>query len=102
MRGVDKKVGIGHELNFTRKQASRRSASLREVGLRNASINRSASDHVTTPAVPQPTHRETKDRASDLLADLEAQLTSQQVEAGQVRVQTKTFEAFVDEVLKQV
>jgi predicted ATPase/DNA-binding XRE family transcriptional regulator len=49
------------------------------------------------PASPQ----ETKDRVSDLRADLEAQLTSQQVEAALARAQAKTFDAVVDEVLKQ-
>ncbi len=44
---------------------------------------------------------ETKDRAARLRAELEAQLTKQQVEAAQARVQTKTFEAVVDEVLRQ-
>jgi hypothetical protein len=45
--------------------------------------------------------QETKNRADRLRAELEAQLTSQQVEAAQARVQVKTFEAAVDEVLKQ-
>jgi len=46
--------------------------------------------------------QETKDRAAHLRLEFESQLTSQQVEAVQVRVQAKTFEAAVDEVLKQV
>jgi len=46
--------------------------------------------------------QKTKNRASDLRSGLEAQLTIQQVEAAQERVQTKTFEAAVDEILKQV
>jgi tetratricopeptide (TPR) repeat protein len=45
--------------------------------------------------------QETKDRVSALRAELEAQLTSQQVQAAQLRVHAKTFEAIVDEVLKQ-
>jgi tetratricopeptide (TPR) repeat protein len=44
---------------------------------------------------------DTRNHAVHLRAELEAQLTSQQVEAVQVRVQAKTFEAAVDEVLKQ-
>jgi predicted ATPase/DNA-binding XRE family transcriptional regulator len=46
--------------------------------------------------------QETKNRASALRAELEAQLTSQQVEAVRERAQTKTLEAIVEEVLKQV
>ena len=46
--------------------------------------------------------QETKNRAAHLRVELEAQLTSQQVEAAQARAQAKTFEAVVDEVLKQV
>ncbi len=46
--------------------------------------------------------QDTKNRAAPLRAELEAQLTRQQVEAAQARVQAKTFEAAVDEVLKQV
>jgi hypothetical protein len=45
--------------------------------------------------------QETKGRAGRLHAELEAQLTRQQVEAAQVRAQSKTFEAAVVEVLKQ-
>jgi predicted ATPase/transcriptional regulator with XRE-family HTH domain len=45
---------------------------------------------------------ETKDRAAHLRAELESQLTGQQIEAAQARAQAKTFEATVDEVLKQV
>jgi len=45
---------------------------------------------------------ETRDRAARLCVELEAGLTSQQVESAQVRAQAKTFEAAVDEVLKQV
>ena len=45
--------------------------------------------------------QETKDRAAHLRIGLEAQLTSEQVEAAHVRAQAKTFEAAVDEVLKQ-
>jgi len=44
--------------------------------------------------------QETENHAAHLRSQLEAQLTSQQVEAAQVRVQAKTFEAAVDEVLK--
>jgi hypothetical protein len=44
---------------------------------------------------------ESKYRARDLRADLEAQLTRQQAEAAQVRARAKSFEAVVDEVLKQ-
>jgi predicted ATPase/DNA-binding XRE family transcriptional regulator len=44
----------------------------------------------------------TKNRASDLRAELEAQLTSQQVETARERARTKTLEAAVEEVLKQV
>ena len=46
--------------------------------------------------------QETRNRAAYLRAELEAQLTRQQVEAAQTRAQAKTFEAVVDEVLKQV
>jgi tetratricopeptide (TPR) repeat protein len=42
----------------------------------------------------------TKDRAARLRAEVEAQLTSQQVEAAQGRAQAKSFEAVVDELLK--
>ncbi len=45
--------------------------------------------------------QETRDRAARLRTELEAQLTRQQVEAAQARAQAKTFEAAVDEVLKQ-
>jgi tetratricopeptide (TPR) repeat protein len=45
--------------------------------------------------------QETKGRAGRLHAELEAQLTRQQVEAAQVRARAKTFEAAVVEVLKQ-
>ena len=45
---------------------------------------------------------ETRDRAARLCVELEAGLTSQQVESVQVRAQAKTFEAAVDEVMKQV
>jgi predicted ATPase/transcriptional regulator with XRE-family HTH domain len=44
----------------------------------------------------------TKDRASRLRIELEAQLTHQQVEAAQARAQAKTFDVAVDEVLKQI
>jgi hypothetical protein len=44
----------------------------------------------------------TKNRAARLRTELEAQLTSQQVEAAQARAQVKTLEASVDELLKQV
>ena len=44
----------------------------------------------------------TKDYAGRLRSELEAQLTRQQVEAAQARAQARTFEAAVDEVLKQV
>jgi len=43
----------------------------------------------------------TKNHATQLRAELEAQLTSQQVEAAQVRAQAQTFESVVEEVLKQ-
>jgi hypothetical protein len=46
--------------------------------------------------------QKTKNRASDLRAELEAQLTSRQVEAVRERAQTKTLETVVEEVLKQV
>ena len=45
--------------------------------------------------------QETRNRATHRRAELEAQLTSQQVEAAQVRVRAKTFETAVAEVLKQ-
>ncbi len=48
------------------------------------------------------TVQETRERAAHLRIEMEAQLTSQQVEATRARVQAKTFEAVVDEVLKQV
>jgi tetratricopeptide (TPR) repeat protein len=41
----------------------------------------------------------TKERAAGLRAELEAQLTSQQVEAAQAQAQAKSFEAVVDELL---
>lgn len=44
--------------------------------------------------------QETKNRAARLRAELEAQLTSQKVEAAQAWAQAKTLEAVVDEVLK--
>jgi hypothetical protein len=43
--------------------------------------------------------QETKNRASDLRAELEAQLTSQQVEAALARAQAKTFEVVIDEFM---
>jgi tetratricopeptide (TPR) repeat protein len=45
--------------------------------------------------------QETKDRAEALRAELEAQLTSQQVEAAQMRAKAKTFEAAVEEIEPQ-
>jgi hypothetical protein len=45
--------------------------------------------------------QETKDRAAQLRTELEAQLTSQQVEAAQARAKAKTFAAAVDESLQQ-
>jgi tetratricopeptide (TPR) repeat protein len=45
--------------------------------------------------------QDTKNHAAGLRADLEAQLTRQQVEAIQARAQATTFEAAVTEVLKQ-
>jgi predicted signal transduction protein with EAL and GGDEF domain len=45
--------------------------------------------------------QETKDRAEALRAELEAQLTSQQVEAAQARAKATTFEAAVEEILQQ-
>lgn len=49
---------------------------------------------------PAATH-DAKSRAEILRAELELQLTRQQVETAQARAQAKTFEAAVDEVLKQ-
>jgi len=46
--------------------------------------------------------QETKNRAARLRAELESQLTSQQVEAVLAWAQAKTFESLVDEFLKQV
>jgi tetratricopeptide (TPR) repeat protein len=46
--------------------------------------------------------QETKSRADHLRAELQAQLTSQQVEAAQARAQAKTYEVVVDEILEQV
>ena len=46
--------------------------------------------------------QDTRDRAAHLRTELEAQLTSQQVEAAQARAQAKTFDATVDEILGQV
>jgi tetratricopeptide (TPR) repeat protein len=43
----------------------------------------------------------TKNRAAHLRTELEAQLTRQQVEAAQARAQAKSFEAVVEDVLKQ-
>ena len=45
--------------------------------------------------------QETKHRAAQLRAELEAQLTSQQVEAAERRAKAKTFEAAVEEILVQ-
>ncbi len=45
--------------------------------------------------------QETKERATQLRAELEAQLTSQQVEAAQIRAKTTTFEATGEEILQQ-
>jgi len=45
--------------------------------------------------------QETKYRAAHLHSELESQLTRQQVEAVQVRLQAKTFEAIVEDVLKK-
>ena len=46
-------------------------------------------------------NQDTRDRAAHSCAELEAQLTGQQVEAAQARAQAWTLEAIVDEVLKQ-
>jgi hypothetical protein len=46
--------------------------------------------------------QETKNRASELRIELEAQMTRQQVEAAQIRARDKSFESAVDELLKQV
>ena len=46
--------------------------------------------------------QETKNRAAHLHAELEAQLTRPQVEAALARAQAKTFEAIVEEVLKEI
>ena len=46
--------------------------------------------------------QDTKNRVAGLRPELEAQLTSQQVEAAQARAQAQTFEAAIDEVLKWV
>jgi len=46
--------------------------------------------------------QETKDRAAQLRAELEAQLTSQQVEAAETRATATTVEAAVGEILRQV
>ena len=45
--------------------------------------------------------QETRDRAARLRAELESQLTRQQVEAAQARAQGRPFEVVVDEILKQ-
>jgi tetratricopeptide (TPR) repeat protein len=45
--------------------------------------------------------QETENRAEALHAELEAQLTSQQVEAAQARAKAQTFEAAVAEILQQ-
>ncbi|MGE5225166.1 MAG: hypothetical protein ACM3PY_22235, partial [Omnitrophica WOR_2 bacterium] len=45
--------------------------------------------------------QDTRNRANHLRAELEAQLTRQQVEAVRERVRVNTFEAVVEEVLKQ-
>jgi predicted ATPase/transcriptional regulator with XRE-family HTH domain len=45
--------------------------------------------------------QEAKNRAAQLRTKLEAQLTSQQVEAAQTRAKAKTFEAAVEEILVQ-
>jgi tetratricopeptide (TPR) repeat protein len=45
--------------------------------------------------------QKTKNHAADLRADLEAQMTSQQVEMALARVQAKTFEDVVGELLEQ-
>jgi len=45
--------------------------------------------------------QETKNRAAQLRTKLEAQLTSQQVEAAQTQAKAKTFEAAVEEILIQ-
>jgi len=45
--------------------------------------------------------QETKDRAIHLQAEVEAQLTKPQIETIIARVQSKTFEAAVEEVLTQ-
>jgi tetratricopeptide (TPR) repeat protein len=45
--------------------------------------------------------QETKNRASDLQADLEAQLTPTQIEAIQTHAAEKTFEAVVEDLLKK-
>lgn len=45
--------------------------------------------------------QDTKHRSEQLRTELQARLTSQQVEAIKARVQTKTFEAVVDELLTQ-
>jgi tetratricopeptide (TPR) repeat protein len=44
--------------------------------------------------------QETKERAAQLRAELEAQLTSQQIEAAQARAKATTFEAAVEEIVQ--
>jgi hypothetical protein len=43
--------------------------------------------------------QDTKDRAARLRTELETQLTSQQIQAVQARVQAKTFDAIVNDAL---
>ena len=76
------------------------------VGLAGLAAKQGAAEHalelllivLNHPATVQ----DTQERAARLRAELEAQLTRQQVEAAQARALAKTFEAAVDEVLKQV
>lgn len=53
-----------------------------------------------SPHHPATTH-EAKTRAEIVWAELEARLTSQQIETAQAQAQAKTFETVVDEVLQQ-
>ncbi len=75
------------------------------VGLASLRAKRGDKEHaleLLSMALNHPaSSQETRNRATQLRAELEAQLTSQQVEATQAWVQAKTFEVVVDELLKQ-
>jgi len=75
------------------------------VGLANLQVKRGDMEQALELLIIVLNHpassQDTKNRAMRFQRELEAQLTRQQVEAVHARIQTKTFESVVDEVLEQ-